>query len=227
MFQVTCPSALRHAETRILAEEPRLATAAVGTSRQGRVVIRHLGRGLDRSVPSVRSMPPRGLPYWAVARCRPASPGSRAPRRDLTALVWKGARARSIGPCESLAAGRAEGSAEELNARQPLDAPRVGVAVFPAESHMGFIHAENPCVADRRPKDVPRQIAQHGVVIVAVVLAEGHPLPFPDDCRDVLENGRRCGLQGRAKLARRSCGKGRRPARGTLPEPAPSAGHRQ
>ena len=41
-FQVTCPSGLRHTETRILTEEPRPATAAVGTSRQGRVVIRHL-----------------------------------------------------------------------------------------------------------------------------------------------------------------------------------------
>ncbi len=42
VFQVTYPSGLRHAETRILAEEPRPATAAVGTSRQGRVVIRRL-----------------------------------------------------------------------------------------------------------------------------------------------------------------------------------------
>ena len=41
-FQVTCPSGLRHAETRILAKEPRPATTAVGTSRQGRVVIRRL-----------------------------------------------------------------------------------------------------------------------------------------------------------------------------------------
>jgi hypothetical protein len=46
---------------------------------------------------------------------------------------------------------------EELNAWQPLGAPCVGVAIFPAESHMGSIHAENPCVADRRPQDVTRQ----------------------------------------------------------------------
>jgi hypothetical protein len=45
-FQVTCPSRLRHAETRILAEEPRPATAALRTSRQGRVVIRRLVEGL-------------------------------------------------------------------------------------------------------------------------------------------------------------------------------------
>ena len=44
--QLAGPMGLRHAETRILAEEPRLATAAVGTSRQGRVVIRHLVEGL-------------------------------------------------------------------------------------------------------------------------------------------------------------------------------------
>ena len=64
---------------------------------------------------------------------------------------------------------------------------------------MGLVHAEDPCVADRRPKDIPRQIGQHGVVTVAVVLAEGHPLPLPDACRDVRENGWRCGLQGRAE----------------------------
>jgi hypothetical protein len=43
---------------------------------------------------------------------------------------------------------------EELNARQPLPAPRSVVAVFPAESHMGLIHVENPCVADHHPEDV-------------------------------------------------------------------------
>ena len=44
--QLICPSGLRHAETRVLAEEPRPATAAVGTSRLSRVVIGHLVEGL-------------------------------------------------------------------------------------------------------------------------------------------------------------------------------------
>jgi hypothetical protein len=57
-----------------------------------------------------------------------------------------------------------EEAPEELNAQHSLSAPRVGSAVFPAEGHMGFVHAENPCVADRRAKDISRQIAQHGVV---------------------------------------------------------------
>ena len=94
-----------------------------------------------------------------------------------------------------------EEAPEELNARQPLDAPRVGAAIFPAEGHMGLVHAENPCVADGRAKDIPRQIGQHGVVTVAVVLAEGDPLPPPDVSRDGRENGRRRGLQGRANCA--------------------------
>src|SRR5450755_3912119 len=55
-------------------------------------------RELDRSVPSVGSTPPRGLPSWAAVRCRPASPGSREPRHDWTALASRGAKARSIGP---------------------------------------------------------------------------------------------------------------------------------
>ena len=71
-------------------------------------------------------------------------------------------------------------SPEELNARQALGAPTIGTAIFPAESHMGLVHAEDPCIADRCPKDIPRQIAQHGVVTVAVVLAEGDPLPLLD-----------------------------------------------
>jgi hypothetical protein len=41
MCQLDCPVALRHTERWILAEEPRPATAAVGTSRRARVVIRH------------------------------------------------------------------------------------------------------------------------------------------------------------------------------------------
>ena len=45
---------------------------------------------------------------------------------------------------------------EELNPRQPLGAPAVGVTIFPAESHVGLVHVENPRVADRRAKDVPR-----------------------------------------------------------------------
>ena len=59
-------------------------------------------RQLDRPVPSARSTPPRDLISSAVARCRLASPGSRAPRHDWTGLASRGARARSIGPCESL-----------------------------------------------------------------------------------------------------------------------------
>ena len=68
-------------------------------------------RQLDRPVPSARSTPPRDLISSAVARCRLASPGSRAPRHDWTGLASRGARARSIGPCESRAARRAGGSA--------------------------------------------------------------------------------------------------------------------
>ena len=55
-FQVTCPSGSRHAETRILAKEPRPATTAVGTSRQGRVVIRHL---VDSSIGRFRQLAQR------------------------------------------------------------------------------------------------------------------------------------------------------------------------
>ena len=110
-FQVTGPSGLRHAETRILAEEPGPATAAVGTARQGRLVIRRLVEALIGQFRSAGSTPPRGVPSWAVAPCRSASPSSRAPRHDRTGLASRGARARSIGPCESLAAGRAGGSA--------------------------------------------------------------------------------------------------------------------
>ena len=68
-------------------------------------------RQLDRPVPSARSTPPRDLISSAVARCRRASPGSRATRHDWTGLASRGARARSIGPCESLAARCAGGSA--------------------------------------------------------------------------------------------------------------------
>src|SRR3974377_236206 len=89
---------------------------------------------------------------------------------------------------------------EEVNGRQPFGAPGSGLAVFPAEGDMGLVHAENPCVGDRRAEDISRQIAQHGVVTTAVVLAVGNPLPLPDALRDRLENGCRFSLQGRAKL---------------------------
>src|SRR5208282_4174857 len=55
-FQVTCPSGSRHAETRVLAKEPRPATTAVGTSRQGRVVIRRL---VDSSIGRFRQLAQR------------------------------------------------------------------------------------------------------------------------------------------------------------------------
>ncbi len=45
-FQVTCLSGLRHDPTWILPEEPVPATAAVGTSWHGRVVIRRLVESL-------------------------------------------------------------------------------------------------------------------------------------------------------------------------------------
>ena len=55
-----------------------------------------LRREPDRSVPPVGSMPPISSLSWAVARCRPALPRSREPRRNWTALASRGARARSI-----------------------------------------------------------------------------------------------------------------------------------
>src|SRR5271165_681090 len=55
-FQAACPSGSRHAETRILAKEPRPATTAVGTSRQGRVAIRRL---VDSSIGRFRQLAQR------------------------------------------------------------------------------------------------------------------------------------------------------------------------
>src|SRR5271156_1573258 len=65
---------------------------------------------------------------------------------------------------------------------------------------MGLVHVENPRVGDGRAKDVPRQISQYGIITMAVVLAEGDPLPLPDVSGDRGEDGRCRSLQGRAKL---------------------------
>jgi hypothetical protein len=73
-----------------------------------------------------------------------------------------------------------EEASQEFPARQPLCTPRPGGTVFPAEAHMGLVHVENPCVADRRAKDIFRQIGQHGGVTMAVTLAEGDPFSSPD-----------------------------------------------
>ncbi len=74
-----------------------------------------------------------------------------------------------------------EKAPEELDTRQPLDVPRVSLAIFPTEGHMSFVHAENSCIGNRRAEDRPRQIAQDRVVTLAVMLAEG----------DVVSSGRR------------------------------------
>tara|TARA_B100001013_G_scaffold303026_1_gene205053 strand:+ start:570 stop:725 length:156 start_codon:yes stop_codon:yes gene_type:complete len=49
-----------------------------------------------------------------------------------------------------------EKASQELDTGNPLDPPSIVVTVLPAEGHMRVIHAENPRIADRRPKDVPR-----------------------------------------------------------------------
>ena len=78
-----------------------------------------------------------------------------------------------------------------------------------------------------RAKDIPRQIGQHGVVTVAVVLAEGDPLPPPDVSRDGRENG----LLAAAFKAAKNCAVilRERASTGTRnsAEPAPSAGHQE
>jgi hypothetical protein len=43
-----------------------------------------------------------------------------------------------------------------------------------------LVHVENPCVGDGRAKDIPRQISQHGIITMAVVLTEGDPLSLLD-----------------------------------------------
>ena len=73
---------------------------------------------------------------------------------------------------------------------------------------MGLVHVENPCVGDGRAKDIPRQISQHGIITMAVVLAEGDPFLPPDVGGDLGEDGRCKAPPGpRAETARRSCGK--------------------
>lgn len=89
---------------------------------------------------------------------------------------------------------------EELHARQTFDAPRVGVAVLPAEGDVGLVHAEKACLADGRAEDVPRQVVEHRVIAVAVVFDEGDSLAPPDGLWDAGKHGRSLGLQRLAKL---------------------------
>ena len=46
-------------------------------------------------------------------------------------------------------------SSQELDTQNPLSLPGVAVAVLPAEGHMGVVHVEYPCIADRGSKDIP------------------------------------------------------------------------
>ena len=216
VFQVTSMSELGPPETRILSEKPRPATPAVGTARQGRVMFGPLVAGLIAWVDGLaQHIAEAYAPGWlhGVGRRRqnqkqPGTIGLLSLRGMPEAVVSNLVKAARQDVLKK--------APEKLNPRQPLGAPRVGGAVFPAEGDMRLIHAENPCVGDRRAKDIPRQIAHNGVVTTAVVLAEGDPLPSPDAGRDRLEYGRLQPSTPR-KTARRSCEKEDRPVRETLP----------
>jgi hypothetical protein len=62
------------------------------------------GRVVDQRIRLAHSTGLRRVRASAVARCRPASSESTAPRRGWTAHAGRGSRARSIAPCETLAA---------------------------------------------------------------------------------------------------------------------------
>ena len=132
-YQLTCLSWLRHAVTRILAEEPRLATAAVGTSRRGRVVIRHLVESLIGQF--------RQLAQRLQEACHPGRLCGVGRRRQdqenpgtIGLLSLRGVPEPVVS--DLVKASRQDvlkEASEELNARQPLGALRVGAAVFPME----------------------------------------------------------------------------------------------
>ena len=80
------------------------------------------------------------MTFSGLAAGRPASPGSKAPRHGWTGLALEGAKACSNLDLCANPRGKTcwRKQRSELNARQPLDAPRTGPPVFPAEGHMGF-----------------------------------------------------------------------------------------
>src|SRR5271165_6161883 len=182
--QVTSLAELGSPETRVLSEKPRPATPAVGAARQGRLMIHPLvekviapfGELVQRIA---EAYPPEWLHGVGRRRQDQKQPGTigllslRGMPEPVVSDLVKAARQYVL-----------KKTPEKLNPRQPLGAPRVGLAVFPAEGHVRLVHAQDPRVGDRRTKDIPRQIAQNGVVTAAVVLAEGDPLPSPDAGRD-------------------------------------------
>jgi len=96
-------------------------------------------------------------PRWSSGQtCRWGSGGSTGAKLDSPSPVWSGAKVRSSGPCENHVARHAGESVAGTRHGNPLDPPSIVVTVLPAEGHMRVIHAENPRIADRRPKDVPR-----------------------------------------------------------------------
>jgi hypothetical protein len=140
MLQVNLSLALRHAEMRVLAEEPRLATAAAGASRLGRVAIRHLVEGLigqfgrlaQRHRRACHSERLRGVGRRRQGQKHPVATGvislGEVPKPVISDLA-KSSRQDVL-----------KEAPEELSARQPLDAPAVGTAILPAESNMGLVH---------------------------------------------------------------------------------------
>ena len=104
VVQVSSESGLRPPETRILSEKPRSATTAVGTARQGRVVIRPVVEGLIARFDGLAEPLARlCLPGWlhGVGRGRkdqkqPGTVGLLSPRgmpqpvvSDLVKAAWQ------------------------------------------------------------------------------------------------------------------------------------------
>ncbi len=127
----------------------------MGTSRLGRVVFRHLIKGLigqfGQLAQCLREASHRGWLRGVGRRSQDQEhPGT------IGVISLRGVPEPVVSDLvKALRQDVLEKAPEELNARQPLGAPPVSAAVFPAEGHMGLVHAENPCIADRRAKDIP------------------------------------------------------------------------
>lgn len=91
-------------------------------------------------------------------------------------------------------------SSKELDAIQLHIPPAIGAVVLEAERHVGFVHGQDPCVADGNSQDISRQVVEYGVVAVTVVLQERDPLTLPSTGRYGIEDLRLFGLDGIAEL---------------------------
>ena len=181
------PGLLRLAEVGPLGKKTGARTTAVGATRTVRVVE---FRTVEGVLVEFRELPQR---FEQVRDFRRAGRVGRLPEdqkepRPTCQIAFRGMPQSVVSDLVKTSRQDVlEESPQKLDAPEPHRPLGVGAAVLVAKGDVRLVHGQKPGIADRGAEDVAREVVEHRVVAVAVMLQERDPLASPDSGRYACE----------------------------------------